>query len=124
MFKLSAGVGVICLGFMVWCLVEAISTDRRRIRGLSKPIWILLILLLPLIGAAAWLLYGRPSASAADADALPGPDRRTRRDASNPAEEAADYTTKLRERAEEQRRRYEEQRREKEKGTDKPEADA
>ena len=32
--------------------------------------------------------------------------------------------TRLRERAEEQRRRYEEQRREKEKGTDKPEADA
>ena len=55
----------------------------------------------------------RPPATA------PGPDRATRADARNPAEEAADFSTRIRERAEEQRRRYEQQKQDK----DKPEAD-
>ena len=118
MLKLVALLAVVSVGFTVWCLVELISTDRTRIRGLPKVAWILVILFLPLVGGIAWLLGGR---SIAVTRATPGPDRATRKDASNPAEEAADFSTRIRERAEEQRRRYEQQKKDEDK--DKPEAD-
>jgi hypothetical protein len=107
--KLSALLAAISVGFMVWCLVEAISTAGPRIRNLPKAAWILVILFLPLVGSIAWLVGGRPPATAARTSATPGPDRATRADARNPAEEAADFSTRIRERAEEQRRRYEQQ---------------
>ena len=109
MFKFSALLGVISVGLMVWCLVEAISADGHRIRNLPKVAWILLILFFPLAGSIAWLLGGRPTAAADRAGASPDPDRTTRADRRNPAEEAADFSTRTRERAEEQRRRYEAQ---------------
>ncbi len=106
MVKLAALLAVVSVGFTVWCLVEVISTDRTRIRSLPKVAWILLVLFLPLVGGVAWLLGGRSSAVT---QVTPGPDRATRKDASNPAVEAADFSTRIRERAEEQRRRYEQQ---------------
>lgn len=121
MLKFSALIAFIGLGFMVWCLVDAISTDGRRIRNLPKVAWVLLILFLPLVGSIAWLLGGRPSAAAELAGATPGPDLATRADSRNPAEEAADFSTRIRERAEEQRRRYEQQKK-KDADKDKPEA--
>lgn len=121
MLKFSALLAFIILGFMVWCLVEAISTDGRRIRNLPKVAWVLLILFLPLVGGIAWLLGGRPSAVVATAG-TPDPDRATRADSRNPAEEAADFSTRIRERAEEQRRRYEQQKK-KDADKQKPEAD-
>lgn len=123
MLKFSALLAVISVGLTVWCLVEAISADRHRIRNLPKVAWILLILF-PLAGGIAWLLGGRPSAAAAPAGATPGLDRTTRADRRNPAEEAADFSTRLRERAEEQRRRYEAQKKmDQEKDKDKPDAE-
>lgn len=116
MLKLAGLLAVISVGFTVWCVVEAIFADGHRLRRLPKAAWILLILFLPLVGSIAWLLAGRPTA-AANAAATPAPDRATR-DATNPAEEAADYSTRIRERAEEQRRRYEAQK----KKPEKPEA--
>jgi hypothetical protein len=103
---------------MVWCLVEAISTAGPRIRNLPKAAWILVILFLPLVGSIAWLVGGRPPAAAAHTGATPGPDRATRADARNPAEEAADFSTRIRERAEEQRRRYEQQKKKKDEDRD------
>lgn len=124
MLKLSALLAAISIGFMVWCLVEAISTSGHRIRNLPKVAWILVILFLPLVGSVAWLIGGRPSNAAASAATTPGPDRATRADARNPAEEAADFSTRIRERAEEQRRRYEQQKKNKEHPeTEQPEAD-
>lgn len=124
MLKFSALLGVISVSLMVWCVVEAISADGHRIRNLPKVAWIILILFLPLAGSIAWLLGGRPTAVAARADATPGPDRTTRADRRNPAEEAADFATRIRERAEEQRRRYEAQKKmDQEQDKDKPDAE-
>lgn len=122
MLKFSALLAAISVGLMVWCLVEAISTAGHRIRNLPKVAWILLILLVPVIGSIAWLVGGRPSAAPARTGGTPGPDRATRADARNPAEEAADFSTRIRERAEEQRRRYEQQKKDREQ-PEKPEAD-
>lgn len=45
----------------LYCVIDAIQSDPRDIRNLPKWAWILLILLVPVVGAVAWLVAGRPS---------------------------------------------------------------
>ena len=59
-FKLYALLSIVSIILMVWCLIEAVSTDESRIRNLPKLWWILLILFFPLAGSIAWLVAGRP----------------------------------------------------------------
>ena len=114
MFKLSALLAVISIGLTVWCLVEAISADERRVRKLPKGAWILAVLFLPFVGPIAWLLAGRPSVAverAAAAAAFAEFERADRLDPPAPSDPARDeyFRRLVRERAEEQRRRYEQQ---------------
>ncbi len=53
-------VGLVLLGFWVWALLDVISTDASVCRNLPKPMWLILVLILPDIGALVWLLLGRP----------------------------------------------------------------
>ena len=117
--KLSAFLAVVSLGFTVWCLVEAASTDESRIRTMPKVAWILMIVFLPLAGAVAWLLAGRPANTVTDAGAAPVKpiSDRSRPATARELAKDEDYLRKVRERAEEQRRRYEQQKK------DKPDAD-
>lgn len=46
----------------IYALIDAIMTPRVQARSLPKPLWIVLIILIPLLGALAWLLVGRPRA--------------------------------------------------------------
>ncbi|PUA81347.1 PLD nuclease N-terminal domain-containing protein [Nocardioides currus] len=117
MIKLVILLAVATVGFMVWCLVEAISADGSRTRNLSKAVWIPVILLLPLVGALAWVFAGRPQAVAATAAGRPPQDLTRRSDPTNPAEEAADFSDRARRRVEEQRRRYEQQKKNKDQET-------
>ncbi|MGD8149256.1 PLDc N-terminal domain-containing protein [Ornithinimicrobium sp. Y1694] len=48
------------LAFSIYCVVDAVQTDDDQIRGLPKPLWLVMILLFPLVGGAAWLIAGRP----------------------------------------------------------------
>lgn len=43
----------------VFAIVDVILIDARRVRALPKFVWVLLILLLPVIGAILWLAIGR-----------------------------------------------------------------
>lgn len=54
---------LLTIGFVVPCLIDAVRTPQFAIRSLSKRTWVLLILLLSVIGAAAWLIAGRPAGS-------------------------------------------------------------
>jgi len=58
---------------LVYCLIDAITSDGSEIRNLGKVWWILLILFFPITGAIAWLVGGRP------APARAGRERRHRR---------------------------------------------
>ncbi|HEX3004328.1 MAG TPA: PLDc N-terminal domain-containing protein [Angustibacter sp.] len=51
---------VVELVLVVYCLIDLWQADRERVRLLPKPVWVLLILVLPLLGGVAWLLAGRP----------------------------------------------------------------
>jgi hypothetical protein len=46
--------------FWIWALLDCIATDSALCRNLPKMMWIVLVLILPDIGALAWLLLGRP----------------------------------------------------------------
>ncbi|MFE4543930.1 PLD nuclease N-terminal domain-containing protein [Arthrobacter sp. NPDC056727] len=62
---------VAILAIYVYGLVDVIGTDRHLTRGFSKTTWIIMVALLPLIGAALWFLIGRPRASAAPQPVYP-----------------------------------------------------
>ena len=50
---------VIAVAFYVFALVDLSLIDRSRTRGLSKPAWIVVVLLLPIVGAVLWFAVGR-----------------------------------------------------------------
>ncbi len=56
------------LAVWLYCLLDAITTDRARVRLLPKGLWVAAVLLLFVAGALAWLAWGRPRG--------PGPRRR------------------------------------------------
>ena len=60
MFLDEGIVGVLLLMFWIWALLDVIATDSSMCRNLPKPMWLLLVLILPDIGAIIWLLAGRP----------------------------------------------------------------
>jgi hypothetical protein len=41
-------------------LIDCLSSEREDIRGLPRPVWFLVILLLPIVGPVAWFFAGRP----------------------------------------------------------------
>jgi hypothetical protein len=48
------------VGVWAYCLIDAIMTPPEQLRSLTTMSWALLITVLPVIGAIAWLLAGRP----------------------------------------------------------------
>ncbi|WP_082716990.1 PLD nuclease N-terminal domain-containing protein [Microterricola viridarii] len=59
MTRLLFGLAVAAVVLTVYALVDAALFDRSRIRGLPRFAWILVVLLLPVIGALLWLFIGR-----------------------------------------------------------------
>lgn len=49
---------IVALGITIYALIEAIGTSRDKARILPKPVWILVILLIPPIGGILWLIFG------------------------------------------------------------------
>lgn len=52
---------VIAVAFTLYSLVDAAMTDHTRARGVSKPVWIVLIVLLPVVGGLLWMFIGKGS---------------------------------------------------------------
>jgi hypothetical protein len=53
-------VSLLILGFIIYCLLDVVLTEREQIRTLPRLVWFLVVLFLPLLGGVAWLLAGRP----------------------------------------------------------------
>lgn len=58
LFRVVLAVAVLVI--FVYGLVDVIRTDGRLTRGISKPAWIVVMIVLPVVGAILWLLIGRP----------------------------------------------------------------
>ena len=54
---------VIPLVVTLYALIDCIQTPRAYARTLPKWLWLILVVLVPFVGAVAWLLLGRPSRS-------------------------------------------------------------
>lgn len=126
----AGGLGLVVLVLWVYCLVDAITSDADAVRNLPKPLWVLLVLLLPTAGSLAWLLLGRPQSPRMQPGGLPykgnrgvpGRDRWPSRTAGFPEYERPGYAPpagpdddavfqeRLRKRVEEQRRRAQQER--------------
>lgn len=51
--------GIVALGVIIYSLIEALMTPRHQVRAMPKAVWIVLIILVPLVGALLWLFLGR-----------------------------------------------------------------
>ncbi|NKX53441.1 PLD nuclease N-terminal domain-containing protein [Arthrobacter mobilis] len=60
---------VLAVSIIVYALIECIRSAPYEVRSISKPGWILTILLVPLIGAGLWFFFGRPQSGRAAAQA-------------------------------------------------------
>ncbi len=60
MLDVDGLVAVVLLLLWVYCIFDVIASESTLVRNLPKPVWLVIVLLLPDIGALAWLLLGRP----------------------------------------------------------------
>ncbi len=51
---------VVAIAVTIYALVDCAQSDATAVRGLRKPWWILVIVVLNVVGALAWLVAGRP----------------------------------------------------------------
>jgi hypothetical protein len=56
---LDGVVGIVLIGFLLFCLLDVLTSDASEIRNLPKIAWVLLVFINP-IGGIAWLIAGRP----------------------------------------------------------------
>lgn len=62
---------VIQLALLIFALIDCIQTDSALVRNLPKPMWVLLIIFVPLVGPIVWLVAGRPQRESRSAAAWP-----------------------------------------------------
>jgi hypothetical protein len=61
MFRVVAVLSLLSVLLTALALISCLSVeDGSEIRGLPRFMWVLVILLLPLVGAIAWFVAGRP----------------------------------------------------------------
>ena len=56
---------VIAVAFTLYSLVDAAMSDPARSRGVSKPVWVVLTVLLPVVGGILWFTIGKGPVPAA-----------------------------------------------------------
>jgi hypothetical protein len=55
----------------IYAFVDCVQTDRRVVRTMPKPVWLVAVLV-PVLGPVGWLLTGRASARGGPAPRGPG----------------------------------------------------
>ncbi len=50
----------LALGVWIYALSDVVRTDEAAARRLPKALWVTIVLIVPVLGAVAWLLAGRP----------------------------------------------------------------
>lgn len=71
-------IGLAIVAFWLYSLFDVITTPEEEARNVPKALWVLVVLLIPVVGSALWLLFGRPSTAKQVRSAAPkrtGPPR-------------------------------------------------
>ncbi|QIS02592.1 hypothetical protein F5X71_09910 [Nocardia brasiliensis] len=97
-------VGLLTLALWVYCLIDIITCPDAGIRHLPKMGWLIVVILIPTVGALLWLFAGRPvhETRPRSTTGYAEYDRPGRYVAQDPAADEA-FLRGLRERAEQQR---------------------
>lgn len=66
--------GFLAAVFWVFSIVDCAVQPSTRHRGVRKPIWILIVVLIPVIGGILWFTIGRRRANDAGATRMLAPD--------------------------------------------------
>lgn len=66
--------GLVAIAFWVFTIVDCAVQPPARHRGVSKPVWILIVVLIPVLGGILWLIVGRARGSAVAARRAPDDD--------------------------------------------------
>jgi len=53
-------ISLIGLGLWIFAIFDVIATEEMLARNLPKMAWLFLVILVPTIGAIAWIGFGRP----------------------------------------------------------------
>ena len=67
-------VALVAAVFWVYTIVDCAVQPPSRHRGVSKPVWILIVVLLPVLGGIMWLVVGRTRKSTVVARRAPDDD--------------------------------------------------
>lgn len=65
---------LVATAFWVFTIVDCAVQPSSRHRGVSKPVWVLIVVLLPVLGGILWLLVGRTRARSVQARRAPDDD--------------------------------------------------
>lgn len=50
---------ILAVAFYIYCIIDVLRTPSGTMRLLPKPVWLIVVILLPLLGGVLWLLFGR-----------------------------------------------------------------
>ncbi len=50
---------ILAVAFYIYCIIDVLRTPAGTARTMPKAVWLLVVILLPLIGGALWLVFGR-----------------------------------------------------------------
>ncbi len=52
--------GLALLALWVYCILDVIAADESLVRNMPKLLWLIVVIIVPTVGAVAWLALGRP----------------------------------------------------------------
>ncbi|NRG41467.1 hypothetical protein GTU73_16020 [Rathayibacter sp. VKM Ac-2804] len=74
MIRLFIGLLVALAVFTVYTVIDVALSNRHAVRAIPKWSWVLVVLLLPIIGAGLWFWIGRPRKQRSDDRRFTAPD--------------------------------------------------
>jgi len=83
--------GLFLFAFWFWAILDCVSTDNILVRNLPKTTWLFVIIIIPMAGAIAWLLLGRPEGAGMSVGGGYRPPDYTRRERVRGYEDSADW---------------------------------
>lgn len=60
LFAAGGLLGVISIGFWLFCIFDVLTAPAQHVRNLQKVLWVLIVLIGVEFGGIFWLIYGRP----------------------------------------------------------------
>ncbi len=100
---------ILAVAVVIYALIDCVMSRKHEVRSISKTAWFLTILLLPIIGAGMWFLFGRPRKQGPSGPRRPSPRQPTAPDDDPAFLQNLETQRWQRAREEERRRREQEQ---------------